>query len=586
MVRELTLDEVVSATKDTDLTRAVSNSVVEVPPKPSSNSPVTYNSAMDTIWFIGQTADSITPWGAGWKRRDAELRRFITQENIFASALGIICSRNSGFSWTLDGPDRVVTAVQHILETANMGKGWHDLIVKTTIDLCTQDNGAFWEIVRDGDGPTAPLVGINSLDSQRCQHTGNPYFPVIYTDMYSVPHLLAAHQVIELAEMPIPQETLYGLQYCTLTRLLRKLQSTVNMDTYDYEKSGGMNVGEIHLVQGITSQQIKDAVLDAKARAIGAGNARYMDAVVAGTLDPKANVGHDTIQLKSKPADYDPEVWFKHYINLIAMAFESDYQEFAPLPGGGLGTGAQSEMLHLKSRGKGPGTFMKLITYALNFRVLPKNIKFLFDEQDLEAEMADAEVRAVRAQTRAVRLASMEIVPEIARQMANDEGDLAVEYLDLMDEMDLTPDVMVESSTTAESQLKPVNRTARQSLRRNIDSRQPARVPSIRPPTPLNAKQPAATATVKENEMVTTASIEGLKVMANQFAGMLANIQDQLNARGEVTAVASEKEIELEREKIALERERIQLENTPRTIRKVVERDKEGRISAVTEIPE
>lgn len=510
-------------------------SVIELPEQLTSKNPIPPIDGSQLFWFVGNYADEILPWGIAHKQRDRQLRSFIIQESIFASALGIICSRNSGFSWTLDGPQRVVSQLQYKLETANMGWGWHDLMVKTTIDICSQDNGAFWEIVRERDKPDAAFVAINHLDAARCFHTGNPKTPVVYQDRLGRYHLLKWYQVIELTEMPSTIEQLgyYGLQYCTLTRLLRKMQTTRNMDIFDYEKTGGRNSKAIHLVKGITSQQLSDAISQARASADNAGLIRYMDPIVVGTLDPKADVGHDTIDMVSKPEDYKTDDWFKQYINLIAMAFESDYQEFAPLPGGGLGTGAQSEMLHLKSRGKGPGTFMKMITYAINFRIMPKNVKFLFDEQDLEAEKSVAEVKAVRAQTRAVRIASGEITTQAARQISNDEGDLPFEYIQLMDEEDITPNVTIDNETTAESQLpKPVkpgipgpeqqqviasvtprNRSAgdfvppNSPMERDPDTGQPLingkpvnvnspqtarprRAPSIRPPSPLGPKMP------------------------------------------------------------------------------------------------
>lgn len=478
---------------------AVGRSVIDVPPP-------TLTPGFDPgqiFWMVGQYADEIARWGFDWRLRDRQLRAFITQEPIFASALGIICSRNAGFSWTLDGPSRLVNQYQYILETADMGRGWLDLIVRTSIDLYTQDNGAFWEVVRASDSENAPFIGLNHLDAARCTHTGNRDYPVVYQDRLGQLHRLPYYSVIELAEMPAPVEGyigLYGLQYSALTRLLRKMQTTKNMDIYDYEKTSGRNTQAIHLVKGITSQQLQDAINEAKATADGAGLMRYMSPVVVGTLDPKADVGHDTIDLLAKPTDYNSEEWFKQYINLISMAFESDYQEFAPLPGGGLGTGAQSEMLHLKSRGKGPGTFMKLITYAINFLCLPKNVQFRFDEQDLEAERGDAQVKAIRAQTRAVRIASGEITPEVARQIANDDGDLAIEFITMMGEQDATPNTRIEDDTTGESQNSPASikpgtpgptqSPQQQQQMQQTQGRQPAKIPSIRPPTPLSSKQP------------------------------------------------------------------------------------------------
>lgn len=431
--------------------QAIARSVIVNPPSPSKTAPVAMGvgDINQFFYLLGAYADEITPWGIRHKQRDIQLRNFITQENIFASALGIICSRNSGFSWTLDGPARTVNQLQYALETANQGKGWGDLIVKTSIDLYTQDNGAFWEIVRAQDRPDGAFLGINHLDSARCLHTGDPKNPVIYQDIYGRLHLLPWYSVIEIAEMPAAIEHLsyYGLQYSTLTRILRKMQITKNVDVYDYERTGGRNTRAIHMVKGITTQQLTDAIAQANALADNQGRTRAVNPVVVGTIDPKADVGHDTINLVDLPDKYDVKEAFNQYINLIAMGFESDYQEFAPLPGGGLGTGAQSEMLHLKSRGKGPATFMKLITHALNFRVMPSNVVFKFKEQDFEAELSDANVRLARAQTRAVRITSGEITTQVARQLANDSGDLPEELINLMGETDLTTDISVTDET-------------------------------------------------------------------------------------------------------------------------------------------
>jgi hypothetical protein len=423
--------------------QAESRSVIERPDPPSSRSPVPSNAASQLYWFVNNYADDVTPWGVNVKARDKQLRNFIMQENIFASALGIICNRNAGFSWKLDGPLRTTGLLQTVFDTANMGEGWHSLIIKTSVDFYTQDNGAFWEIVRLENNSQGTIIGINHLDSAQCYHTGNPEFPVIYMDKMGKAHLLPWFSVVVLSELPTPIETLYGQQYSALSRLLRSAQTHKNMAIFDNEKTAGRNTKAIHLVKGVTTQQITDAMSQVRSEADASGLMRFMNPVVVGTMDPTADVGHDTINLVAKPDDFDAETAFKHYINLISMAFASDYQEFAPLPGGGLGTGNQSEILHLKNRGKGPGIFMKCISHAVNFRVLPKNIHFFFDEQDLEAEKSDAEVRAIRAQTRATRIQSGEITPQIARQIANDEGDLFEEYLTALDEEDLVQDTLL-----------------------------------------------------------------------------------------------------------------------------------------------
>lgn len=486
--------------------RIINSSVIEGMPRPNPNSGPVPSFDSSIFWFVGQFADNMLPWnGRTVKLRDQQLRNFILEEPIFASALGIICSRNSGFSWKLDGPERIVNRYQDVLDNADQGEGWHSLMVKTTIDLGTQDNGAFWELVRmENTNEKSPVIAVNHLDSARCWHTGNKYAPVIYLDRLGRYHLLYWWQVIKFVEMPTAVEGFFGIQYCSLSRILKAVQIRKNDLTLDYESSSGMNARQIHLVKGITSQQLTDAINRSKAQSTSQGLSRFMNPVVVGQIDPTADVGAETIDLAHKSYEgAEVEQNFMHYIAMIAMAFETDYQEFAPLPGSKLGTSGQSEILHLKSRGKGPGQFMGLITHAMNFLILPRNLRFYFDEQDLEAQKGMAEVQAIRAQTRATQINSGEITTETARQMAADDGDLKYEYIALMGEQDVTPNVDVSGDATATVQARNVTGVkpgmpgpsgppgaATPGIPSGAPERQsqPALIRPKRPPTPMGTK--------------------------------------------------------------------------------------------------
>lgn len=431
-----------------------SRSVIDRPPSPNGNYPVPAAYPTESlIWFLNTVQDEIEPWGKNVILRDRQLRAFAVQENIFMSALGLISSRNTAFSWALNGPTSSVSRMHDVLETANFGLGWHDLITKTTIDLSTQDKGAFWEIVRIENRPDSPVIGINNLDADRCRHTGAPDAPVIYYDRFGKAHLLRSWNVVTLAEFAAPQEQLYGLQFCTLTRLLRAVQILKNINTYKYEKTGGRNTKAIILVKGVTTKQLQEAIDKAKLTADAQGLTRWMNPIIAGSLDPKADVGHEIIELAGLPDGYSEEVTMKWYIGQVAMAFMEDYQTFAPLPGGNLGTSGQSDILHMKSRGKGPALFMKLISHALNIRIFPKNVEFVWKEQDYEAQQAEALVKKTRAEERKLRIESAEITPEIARQIANDAGDLSRELLQVIGEQDVTEDVTIRDTSSPQSQL-------------------------------------------------------------------------------------------------------------------------------------
>lgn len=417
------------------------------------------------LWAVSQAADEITQWGRNPKLRDRQLREFITSEPIFASALGVVCSRNTAFSWGLEGPDRQVRRYQRILEEANFGKGWEDLIMKVSIDLYTQDNGAFIEIIRENEQENGQVIGLNHLDSQRCFHTGAPEAPVIYMDRKGRYHLMKWWQVIALAEMPTAIEGYYGLQYCALTRLLRAAEIVKNISIYDYERTGGRHTRAIHMVKGITAGQIQDAIDEMTSRLNARGAQRYAQPLIVGSIDPKADIGHDTLELASLPDNFDREGAFKWYISQIAMAFLEDYQSFAPLPGGNLGSSQQSEVLHAKARGKGPALFQKLITHAFNFQVFPGSLEFHFDEQDLAQEKEQALVKNLRATERANRIKSFEITPGAARVLALDAGDLPRELFDALGGDDVTQDVHVNDESAPDSQLGSSNAPKPQPLR-------------------------------------------------------------------------------------------------------------------------
>ncbi len=412
---------------------ALRRSVISTPDAPAGSAPPKTAGA-DIMMFLGASADEFEPWGRNYKLRDRQLRKFITTESMFTSALGIVTSRNSAFNWRIDGPEGkpsdAAKVVQELLEQSNQGQGFPQLMSAISQDVYTQDGGAFMEIVREADRQDAPFVQLNQLDAGRCWHTGVPQKPVLYQDTNQKWHLLDWWSVITLSEMPTPIETFYGQQMCALTRLLTAAQIIKNISIYKAEKTGGRHNRAIHFVQGLTNTQIQSAIEQYRVFADQQGLTRYVNPIITGSVDPKATLDIKTLELAALPDGFNEEEMFKHYISHIAMAFGSDYQEFAPLPGGNLGTSSQSEILHQKTKGKGPALFRKLIRDAMNFRVLPEPTSFEWNEQDIEADKQVAEVKKLRAEGRAVRIASNEITNEEAREEALAVGDITQEQFE------------------------------------------------------------------------------------------------------------------------------------------------------------
>jgi len=86
---------------------------------------------------------------------------------------------------------------------------------------------------------------------------------------------------------------------------------------------------------------------------------------------------------------------------------------------------------------------------------MPRTVTFRFSEQDIEAEKQEAEVKKLRAEERSVRINSGELNPILARQIAQDQGDLDLRYLELMGEDNLTPDMLVQQEEKPEGEDDP-----------------------------------------------------------------------------------------------------------------------------------
>lgn len=396
------------------------------------------------VLTLASFADDITAWGSNVHYRDQQLRAFWPTEPVLASAIYTIISRNAAFDWALEGPPRTVNAVQAILHEADMGRGWLTFITKLSADLFTCDNGAFIEVIRDGNSETSPVVGLAHLDSGRCRRTGVAEWPVVYTDRLGREHKLEPWQVITVEEFPSPIETMNGVQLCAVSRVLRMAQLMRDIGIYKREKVSGNQSKQIHIVSGVRTQEITDAMDAHKSEQSNQGYMRYLKPLMFGTLDPTAAVKVETIDLASLPDGFNEEQAMRQYLTVLSMGFGADYQDFAPLPGGNLGSSAQSQILHQKSRGKGPALFMKLLEHKFNFHgVIPRNVTFRYDEQDVMADLEQAQLAKARADTEALYVDRGVLTPQAVRQRMLDRGDLTQEEFDALSlpQQDLTYEV-------------------------------------------------------------------------------------------------------------------------------------------------
>lgn len=400
-------------------------------------------------WIISLAsfADAIPAWGHGSvAKRDRFLRQFWKSEPILASAIASTAARYAAFGFRLQGLPRMVKIYQRILQGSDNGAGWTPFMTKFVQDYLTQDNGAFILVIRAEDNPASPMVSLRNLDAGQCARTGRPEEPVVYTDKNGGRHLLKWYQVIAHAEMPSPEERMYGVQMCAVSRLLRAAQIVRDILIYHSEKIGGRFNRAIYFVSGIHERQIKQYKLDQARNADNEGRMRYLEPAIIGSQDPTARVGVDKIDLASLPDGFDYDEQMRWYMNQVALAIGIDYQDLAPLPGGNLGTSQQSNVLHMKARGKGPKLFMSNMEHTMNFcGLLPSTLHFAYGDQDIAEDTSKAELALVLAKEMEILVKCGVYSLEVARQILKDRGELKPEYLAMMGGADRTPHATVSS---------------------------------------------------------------------------------------------------------------------------------------------
>lgn len=389
------------------------------------------------ILSMAAIADSIPDWSTDPSKRDKALRAFWRTEPLLAGAVFSTVSRNASFKWELvpsdptkPKPKNTLRAVEDMLrKRSNRGRGWIEYRTQIMEDLCTQDNGAFHELIRMKDVPTSPVVALNHLDSARCFRTGDPYYPVIYTNRFGKQIPLKWWNVYADSLFPSAMEEAYGVQYSPITIALLAAQILRDIAIYKREKVSGGNTRAIHFVTGVSQDVINDAKAWSREQNLNLGFYRYTDPVVIPGLDPQNPVTVATIELASLPDAFNEETTYSWYVVQLANAFGMDYQEFAPLPGGNLGSGQQSEVQHLKAQGKGPALAMGKTEEMLNNNgIIPNTVMFRYKEHDLNAEMKRSEASFVRSKDRTIQINSGILDPEGALDMMVESGDIS-EYI-------------------------------------------------------------------------------------------------------------------------------------------------------------
>lgn len=390
-------------------------------------------------WLV-QVADYLLPpWWS--KRRDAALRNLAFQSDFFQGAAYKVSAKLTDVPFQVRPRDPSIKShrrqaedyVSTLVEGSELGAGWGVWLPKFLLSLWTQDNGAFSEILGDGDpeGPIkGPALGLKVLDPSRCIRTSNPIYPVIYTTTQGKRIKFHYTRIIFTSQMPDPAEEMYNVGHCWLSRCSNAIQNLVDIGIFKQEKLGSRPQRRMVIGKGVEAYEIWDAFRRAEMQMDAQGLRRYAKNVVLGGLTKDDSI--ETIDLTDASTLSDEQVMTEIGVFLLAMTGGFPPRWIWPATTTGA-TKADAESQHLAGISSG-GQILQDIAYMLGGserglnhiagKFLPPHLMMTFDYQDDQQDRDSADTKNVRSQVWDRNIKAGLINERVAREQMLDAGDI------------------------------------------------------------------------------------------------------------------------------------------------------------------
>lgn len=391
------------------------------------------------LWMVG-ASEILSPWWSSY--RDRQMRDFWKKIDPLSGAVYALVSKLSTIPFKIIPKDYSVRAHQEQSERfetminfgTEFGAGWETFFSKWVEDLLTQDNGAFAEILGDGDliGPIRGMpYGMNHLDASRCSRTSNPEYPVIYEDkekLYRLHYTRVAFASIQ----PSPTVEMNNVGFCAISKCLNIAQSLQDVQVYKQEKLGSRPARSILIGKGgIDADTISEAFALANETMDNRLLSRFSQNVVIGDA-AYPDAGLDMIDLASLPDGFDYQTDMMIGMALISLAFGVDARELFPMMGVGA-TRADALVQHLKARTKGIGHLLTIAENAFIPKILPPTLGWEFDYTDDAQDRQVSEIKKIRSERHDIDIKNFVVDERTAREQMLLDSDLTEEQFERLE---------------------------------------------------------------------------------------------------------------------------------------------------------
>ena len=321
--------------------------------------------------------------------RDVYLADFWQDEPILAGAVYSMTAKMTALRWYVTGRRLQARRAATLLAgAAHMdGYDWGGFIASTAQDFFSTNRGVFWESPRIGEPIVGNLSGLGHIDSLCCSLTGNKKIPMIYASEVTGQVVnFKQGEYIHFTSLPSPRERNIGHGFCAVDRAYRAAKLLISVHDYDEEKLSNLPPEGVATVTGLTMQEFMDALELWKAARRNDRSLTFPQVLWLIGSQPNTDIKVTLQGFSQLPESFNREQVVTHYVSTLAMDFGVDAREFWPISSGALGTASESEIQHLKAKGKGHGEFISITERHINAE-LDEETQFRYDTQDIEEDM-------------------------------------------------------------------------------------------------------------------------------------------------------------------------------------------------------
>lgn len=328
----------------------------------------------------------------GHPSRDIVLSQFWMEEPILSGAVYSMAAKMSSLSWAVVGKKTKAVPFSEILWSAGSSSGydWSSFISPTAQDFYTTDRGVFWETPREN----GRIVELGHIDALQCAPTGIFNKPVYYLSSITGQEIwFKPEDIIRFSSMPSPRESMFGNGFCAVARAYKSAKLLLGLHQYDVEKLNNLPPEGVAAVSGLTMDEFKDALAFWKAAREKNQSLTFPQVLWLLGSQIGSQVKVDITGFSQMPESFSREIVVNQYVNIVALDFGVDVREFWPISSGALGSASESEIQHMKAKGKGPGEFISTVERKLNDEFAETDeAEFQFDTQDMGEDQTSATI--------------------------------------------------------------------------------------------------------------------------------------------------------------------------------------------------